>query len=80
MKTFQVDTHEAKARLSGPAKRAWRGERVTIAKAGEPHLDPLPHGDVRPPREPGRFEGRIRMADDLDVAPDEVIDAFGGES
>ena len=79
MKTTQVNMHEAKSRLSELAERVWRGERVIIAKAGKPYLDLLPHRDVRPPRRPGRFKGQIWMADDFDVTPDEVIDAFEGE-
>lgn len=72
--------HEAKSRLSELAERVWRGERVIIAKAGKPYLNLIPHRDVPVERKPGRFKGRIRMADDFDATPDALLDAFEGES
>ena len=80
MKTTQVNMHEAKSRLSELAERVWRGERVIIAKAGKPYLDLTPHRDTRVERKPGRYEGQIRMADDFDDTPPEVLDAFEGEA
>lgn len=78
MKTVRVDMHEAGSRLPELAERAWRGERVIIAKAGEPYLDLLPHRERRAPREPGAFEGRIWMSDDFDGTDDELIADFEG--
>ena len=80
MKTVQVNMHEAKSRLSELAERVWRGERVIIAKAGKPYLDLTPHRDVPVERRPGRYKGRIRIADDFDETPPEVLDAFEGRS
>ena len=51
---------------------------MVIAKAGKPYLDILPHKENRKPRKPGRFKGQIRIADDFDQTPKELIDAFEG--
>ena len=75
-KTVQVNMHEAKSRLSELAERVWRGERVVIAKAGKPYLDLTPHREAPVRREPGRYKDRIRIADDFDDLPDDLLDAF----
>ncbi len=76
---MQVNMHEAKSKLSALAEKVWQGETVIIAKAGKPYLDILPHDETRTQRTPGRFRGQIRMADDFDRTPDEVMDAFEGK-
>jgi antitoxin (DNA-binding transcriptional repressor) of toxin-antitoxin stability system len=76
--SMQVNMHEAKSQLSALAEKVWRGERVVIAKAGKPYLDLLPHRENRIQRKPGRFKGRIHMADDFDHTPEDIIDAFEG--
>lgn len=75
---MQVNMHEAKSMLSALAEKAWQGETVVIAKAGKPYLDLLPHRGDRTPRKPGRFKGQIRIADDFDQTPEEIINAFEG--
>ncbi len=75
---MQVNMHEAKSKLSALAEKVWQGETVVIAKAGKPYLDILPHKENRKPRKPGRFKGKIRIADDFDQTPEEIIDAFEG--
>ena len=75
---MQVNMHEAKSQLSALAEKVWRGERVVIAKAGKPYLDLLPHRDNRIQRKPGRFKGQIRMADDFDRTPEDIVEAFEG--
>ncbi len=80
MARIQVNMHEAKTRLSELAKRAWEGDRVVIARAGEPYVELVPHRNERPKRVPGRLKGRIRTAPDFDETPQEVIDAFEGRS
>ena len=78
-KVIQVNMHEAKSRLSELAERVWRGERVIIAKAGKPYLDLTPHRIDQVVRTPGLFKGRIRMSEDFDETPDEIIDGFEGK-
>jgi len=78
MSKTQVNMHEAKSRLSELGELVWKGEKVVIAKAGKPYLDLLPHREQRVPRKPGRLIGRIRMAEDFDETPPEVIAGFEG--
>lgn len=80
MSVHQVNMHEAKSRLSELGERAWKGERIVIARAGKPFLDLLPHREARAPRTPGRLKGIIRIADDFADTPDEVLDALEGRS
>lgn len=75
---MQVNMHEAKSRLSALAEKVWQGETVVIAKAGKPYLDILPHRQDRVQRKPGRFKGKIRIDDDFDHTPEEIIDTFEG--
>lgn len=76
---MQVNIHEAKSRLSQLVQRVLKGEKVVIARAGEPLLDLVPHRRAsEAPRKPGRFQGRIRMARDFDALPPEVLDDFEG--
>ena len=76
--TRQVNMHEAKSRLSELGELVWKGERVVIARAGKPYLDLLPHRETRKARVPGRLAGQIRVADDFDSTPAEVLDSFEG--
>lgn len=75
---MQVNIHEAKSRLSQLVQRVLKGEKVVIAKAGQPLLDLVPHRAQQMPRQPGRLKGRVRMAPDFDRTPDEVVDGFEG--
>lgn len=75
---MQVNMHEAKSQLSALAEKVWQGETVIIAKAGKPYLDILPHREGHSPRKPGRFKGLIKIADDFDRTPEDLLDAFEG--
>ena len=77
---MQVNMHEAKSKLSALAEKAWEGETVVIAKAGKPYLDLIPHKEGSRQRTPGRFKGQIRIADDFDKTPEDIIDAFEGKN
>ncbi len=76
--TIQVNMHEAKTQLSQLAERAWAGERVVIAKAGEPYLVLIPHKEARKPRKPGRLKGKISLNEGFLTTPQDVMDAFEG--
>ncbi len=58
---MQVNMHEAKTHLSKLGEKAWQGERVIIAKAGNPFLDLLPHRCERKERKPGRLKEEIEF-------------------
>lgn len=76
---MQVNMHEAKSQLSALAEKVWQGETVVIAKAGKPYLDILPHRGSTVQRKPGRFKGQIKIADDFDRTPGDLMDAFEGD-
>lgn len=76
---MKVNMHEAKTNLSALGEKAWQGEKIVIAKAGKPYLDLLPHKEQRKQRQPGRFKGQIRIADDFDQTPEALIQAFEGD-
>ncbi len=71
---MQVNKHEAKPQLSKLGKLVWEGEEVVIARAGEPYLRLMPYRE--PDRRLGLLKGRIRIADDFDDTPQDVIDSF----
>lgn len=71
-----VNTHEAKTHLSRLIERAAAGEEIIIGKAGKPMAKLVAYKEERSPRRPGALKGKIRIAPDFDVTPDEVIDAF----
>ena len=75
---MKINMHEAKSQLSKLGEKAWAGETVVIAKAGKPYLDLLPHKDRREPRKPGRFKGQIKISEDFDQTPEEIIAGFEG--
>lgn len=76
---MQVNIHEAKSQLSKLGELVLKGEPVVIAKAGKPYLDLVLHREQRKPRIPGRLKGQVRMAEDFDETPEDVIAAFESE-
>ncbi len=72
---MQVNIHQAKSQLSQLAERVQRGETVIIAKAGKPYMDLTPHRE-RAARQPGRLRGAVRLAEDFDETPPEIIQSF----
>lgn len=76
---MQVNMHEAKSQLSKLGEKAWEGETIVIAKAGKPYLDLVPHRSTQVRREPGRLKGQIRIADDFDNTPEDIVRAFEGD-
>ena len=76
----QVNMHEAKSQLSALVEEVLAGGEVVIAKAGKPVARLVPFQKQRSVRMPGRWKGKLRVADDFDVTPDEVISAFEGDS
>ena len=76
---MQVNMHEAKSQLSKLGDKAWKGERVVIAKSGKPYLDLVPHKQSTEPRVPGRLKGKIQIPDDFNETPEALISAFEGD-
>ena len=75
---MKVNMHEAKSQLSALGKKAWAGEQIIIAKAGKPYLILSPYTHARQQRIPGGYENQIKIADDFDETPVEIMDAFEG--
>lgn len=73
-----MNVHEAKTQLSRLLERVAAGEEVIIGKAGRPVARLVPYAETPRRRTPGRWKGRVRVADDFDETPDELIDAFEG--
>jgi prevent-host-death family protein len=77
----QVNTHEAKTRLSRLLRRVAAGEEITIANRGVPvaRLVPIPAAGTT--RKLGFFRGQMTIPDDFDAPlPTDILDAFEGKS
>lgn len=74
MSTFNM--HEAKTQLSALVERARKGERIIIAKAGEPCVELVPVRKNLKPRVSGGYEGQIWTAPDWDAPDPELIASF----
>jgi prevent-host-death family protein len=68
---------EAKAQLSALIERVLTGEEIIIGKAGKPVARLVKYERPTGPRQPGALRGRILIAEDFDVLPDDLQDAFG---
>jgi prevent-host-death family protein len=71
--------YEAKTALSQLVDRAAGGEEIILAKAGKPLAKLVPFRPARRPRQPGGWEGQVKIAEDFDAPlPDDVQAAFEG--
>jgi prevent-host-death family protein len=73
-----ANVHAAKTHLSRLVDRAAGGEEVIIGKAGRPLVRLVPYVEDKTPRQPGRWAGRMTVADDFDATPGWLLDAFEG--
>jgi prevent-host-death family protein len=75
----KVNIHEAKSQLSKLIQLAKSGEEVVIANNGHDEVRLVP---VEPIEEDwwGMDEGKIRIADDFDELPDDILGAFYGDN
>jgi len=72
-----TNIHAAKTSLSQLIESALAGEEVIISQAGQPLV---PYTTSNEPRKAGNWAVQVKMADDFDVTPEEVIHSFYGES
>jgi prevent-host-death family protein len=71
--------YEAKTSLSRLVDRAASGEEIILSKAGKPMAKLVPYHRSPEPRQPGGWEGRVRISEDFDAPlPQEIQDAFEG--
>lgn len=75
----QVNIHEAKSQLSRLLEEVERGERVVIARAGEPVAVLVPYKTAVRRRRLGLFAGEATMHADFDELPADIAAAFGAE-
>jgi antitoxin (DNA-binding transcriptional repressor) of toxin-antitoxin stability system len=69
---------EAKTQLSKLIAEVERGDHVELRRGKTPVARIVPTGPVaRTRRKPGALAGRIAMADDFDVLPDDIARALG---
>jgi prevent-host-death family protein len=62
-----VNVHEAKTHFSKLLKRVMSGERIIIAKAGQPVAVLSPINLTTPQRTPGLDKGKVTIAPDFDA-------------
>jgi prevent-host-death family protein len=75
-----VNIYDAKTHLSELVDRAGSGEEIVIAKAGQPVARLVPLRAVREGRAPGRWRGRVKIADDFDAPlPPDILGRLDGE-
>lgn len=73
----QVNIHEAKTQLSKLLEEVEAGERVVIARAGQPVAVLAPYKTLVRKRRLGLFAGQARIHDDFDELPSDMADALG---
>ncbi|RMD71562.1 MAG: type II toxin-antitoxin system Phd/YefM family antitoxin [Gammaproteobacteria bacterium] len=72
----QVNIHEAKTHLSQLIEAVERGEEIIIARSGKPVARLCPLRKRHTPRCPGSLKGKIRIAADFDLTPEDIVDAY----
>lgn len=77
MKTINI--HQAKTDLSKLIKEVLEGEEVIIAKYGEPLVKIEPYKPIQK-RKPGIWKGKVKIKDDFDELPEEILAGFRGEN
>ena len=74
-----TNIHAAKTSLSQLIEAALKGEEIIISKAGKPLVRLIPYTSSQEPRKPGDWAGQVKIADDFDTTPEDVIQGFYGE-
>lgn len=73
----QVNVHEAKTELSRLLEEVEGGERVVIARAGEPVAVLVPYKAAVRKRRLGMFAGQANIHADFDELPPDIAAALG---
>ncbi|MBV9949694.1 MAG: type II toxin-antitoxin system Phd/YefM family antitoxin [Myxococcales bacterium] len=72
----QLNVHEAKTELSRLLEAVEAGERIVIARAGEPVAMLVPYKAATRRRRLGQFRGDVAIHADFDELPPELAAAF----
>jgi prevent-host-death family protein len=75
----KVNVHEAKTQLSRLLEAVEAGERVVIARAGEPVAVLAPYKSATRRRRLGLFAGQATIHTDFDELPPDLATALGVE-
>ena len=71
---------EAKSSLSSLIAQVEKGHKIIIGKAGKPVAMLVPYrADTTPRILGGTWSGKVRMAEDFDILPRVLADAFQGK-
>jgi prevent-host-death family protein len=73
----KVNLHEAKTRLSQLVELVAQGERVVIARNGEPVAELVPYVERAGRRKGGQLKGKVWMSPDFDAPSPEIEELFG---
>lgn len=73
----QVNVHQAKTELSQLLEAVESGERVVIARAGEPVAVLVPYRVAVRRRRLGLFAGQAAVRPDFDRLPPDIADELG---
>lgn len=72
--------YEAKTSLSRLVDRAASGEEIILSKAGKPMAKLVPFHRSAGSRQPGGWEGQVRISDDFDdPLPPDIQATFEGQ-
>ncbi len=75
----QVNVHEAKTQLSRLLEEVEAGERIVIARAGQPVATLVPYRVAVRRRRLGLFAGQAQMHPDFDELPADLAAALADE-
>jgi prevent-host-death family protein len=70
---------EAKTNLSQLIEAVLQGEDVIISEQGKGMVKLIPYNCDIQPRTPGSWQGQVKMSEDFDTLPDEIINDFMGD-
>jgi prevent-host-death family protein len=73
----QDDVHEVKTELSRLLEAVEAGERIVIARAGEPVAILAPLKSAVRMRRLGLFPGEAKLHADFDVLPADIVESLG---
>jgi prevent-host-death family protein len=76
----RVNVHEAKTQLSRLLEEVEAGERIVIARAGEPVAVLAPYKAAVRRRRLGLFAGQVQIHEGFDELPPDIAAAFGASS
>lgn len=75
---IRVGVRELRGNLSGYLRQARQGRSFVVMSRGQPVAELRAPPRRTEARRPGGLKGRIRMAEDFDSLPDDVLDAIEG--